>query len=61
VNIRFGKTLTHLPVLPKNARRTMKDPFAPKRPLWFQILSFLFTLALIALALWKLGFIQLPF
>lgn len=61
INIVFGKTLTHLAKLPKNARRTFKDPFAAKRPLWIRIMYWVIFLAAALLVIWKLGYIEIPF
>ena len=52
INTVFGKTLTQISKLPKNAIRDLRDPFVKKRnPLWY-VFWILITVAIIFLTLW---------
>jgi hypothetical protein len=53
INVPFGAALTQVAVLPKGARRQLRDPFAEKRRPWKLYLILLIVLALAAL--WALG------
>ncbi|MDD2286166.1 MAG: hypothetical protein PHQ11_12330 [Paludibacter sp.] len=57
INIEFGRTLTHLAELSKNARLNMLDPFSKKKNPILPILIILAVLALVAYYLWKYGII----
>lgn len=62
INIPFGNTLTQIASLPKNAKINTNDPFSSKgRPLWQIAILFLILIGLALYALWKFGFIILPF
>jgi hypothetical protein len=53
VNVPFGGALTHLAELPRGARRTLQDPFAPKSTPWRR---YLVAIVLLVLAgAWALG------
>ena len=55
INIPFGTSLTHMPVLPAGAHRSLVDPFAEKKSLWpFYVVIALGIAALVAL--WYYGF-----
>ncbi len=55
INIPFGTSLTHLPVLPEGAHRSLVDPFAEKKTLWpFYVVIALGIVALVVL--WYYGF-----
>jgi len=58
INIAFGRTLTDLAKLPKNAKLNIKDPFRKKRSPFLPILIILIIIAT-AIVLWKLGYISL--
>ena len=47
ISIGFGVTLTHTAVLPAGAERSLRDPYAARKPLWPWLL-----LVAVALALW---------
>ncbi|MDD4428654.1 MAG: hypothetical protein PHG64_09730 [Paludibacter sp.] len=53
INIEFGRTLTHLAELPKNAKLNMLDPFSKKKNPILPLLIILAVLALVAYFLWK--------
>jgi len=57
INIQFGRTLTHLAELPKNAKINMVDPFSKKKNPILPILIILVVLAFVAYYLWKYGII----
>lgn len=62
INIQFGRTLTHLAMLPKGAKVNLVDPFMKKRtPLWLVILILLAVIALAFFILCKLSIIKLHF
>ncbi len=58
INIAFGRTLTDLAKLPKNAKLNIKDPFRKKRSPVLPILIGIIIIAT-AIVLWKLGYISL--
>lgn len=59
INIIFGKTLTHLAMLPDNARVNLTDPFSKKkRPIVPALIIFLIVLAIAAYALWFYGYLN---
>ena len=63
ININFGRTLTHLAVLPKGANINLNDPFTKKKkPIVPAILALLVVAAVILYFLWKheIIHIQLP-
>jgi hypothetical protein len=45
INVPFGAALTALPVLPKGAERSLKDPYAEKRRPWGLYIFLLLILA----------------
>jgi len=52
INTRFGATLTHIAHLPKNSKRSLKDPFARKKvPTWLRI-TILAVLVAGAVSIW---------
>ena len=53
INIVFGRTLTHLAALPKNAHVNLVDPFKKKRSYRPFIIAVIIALASIAFLLWK--------
>lgn len=55
INIQFGRTLTHLAELPKNAKVNMVDPFSKKKNPILPILIILAVLAIVAYYLWRYG------
>ena len=56
INVPFGAALTQVAVLPKGARRQLRDPFAEKRRPWG---LYLILLALLAVAaLWYFGYLD---
>ncbi len=56
INIPFGTTLTGVAKLPKNAQRSLADPFAAKRTPWKRYV-FLLALTISAGVLWQKGYI----
>jgi hypothetical protein len=62
VNIQFGNTLTHLAVLPPNAKVNINDPFTKKKKPVLPALLFLIAVAAVAYyLLWKHGLIHIHF
>jgi hypothetical protein len=60
VNIRFGKALTQLAVLPENSKVNMNDPFTKKKRPFLTTFIILLALSLLVFALlWKFGFLVL--
>jgi hypothetical protein len=58
INIPLGAALTSTATLPKGAERAMKDPYAPKKPLWPWILLVLLLLGGVAFGLHKAGYLK---
>jgi hypothetical protein len=58
VNIPLGRSLTASATLPYGSERTLKDPYAPKRPLWVRSLKWIFLLGVIVFGLWKTGYLH---
>jgi hypothetical protein len=56
INIPFGTSLTASARLPENAERSLADPFAEKRTPW-RLYLFLAALLLVALVLWRYGYL----
>ena len=62
INIPFGNTLTQIASLPKNAKINTNDPFSSKgRPLWQIMLLFFVLIGIGLYALWRFGWIVIPF
>ncbi len=59
INIQFGRTLTHLAELPKNAKINMVDPFSKKKNPILPILIILAVLVIVAYYLWRYGVVSL--
>jgi hypothetical protein len=59
INIQFGRTLTHLAELPKNAKINTVDPFSKKKNPILPILIILAVLAIVAYYFWRYGVISL--
>jgi hypothetical protein len=59
INIQFGRTLTHLAELPKNAKVNMVDPFSKKKNPILPVLIVIAVLAFIAYYLLKYEIIKL--
>ncbi|MDD2413462.1 MAG: hypothetical protein PHR79_11180 [Bacteroidales bacterium] len=57
VNIAFGRTLTSLAKIPKNAKLNLKDPFKKKRKPIIPIVITIIIIAAAAYALWHWGYI----
>jgi hypothetical protein len=54
INIPFGTSLTALAELPKGAHRSLVDPYAEKKSLWYFTWTFLLLWGLMFLA-WYVG------
>lgn len=52
LSVPFGKTLTHMPEIPEGSKRSLRDPYAPKRSL-VPAIALLFIVA--ACAMWYFG------
>lgn len=57
INIPFGNTLTHLAVLPKNAKQNYTDPFKKKRNPWIPLFFILAIILLAIYLLWHFGYL----
>jgi hypothetical protein len=55
INIIFGRTLTHLAVLPDNSRLDLLDPFSKKKRPWIPVLIIALILFAAAFLLWYFG------
>lgn len=54
VNIIFGKTLTHLAVLPLNSKVNLIDPFqSKKKPIWPALIIIVILIALATFVMWR--------
>lgn len=58
VNIPLGTALTQCAVLPANSRRTLVDPYAPKKPLWFKIVFLLVILCGVGYVLYRFDYLN---
>ncbi|MCH7725701.1 MAG: hypothetical protein IH991_04365, partial [Planctomycetes bacterium] len=58
VNIPLGTALTQRAVLPENSRRTLVDPYAPKKPLWFKIVVLLVILCGVGYVLYRFDYLN---
>ena len=52
INIPLGNSLTALPTLPPGARRSLKDPYAPKKSIWARLALLLLVLGGVGYGLW---------
>ena len=57
INIPFGASLTSVAALPKEAQRSLRDPFAEKKRPW-KLYLFLLALLLAITVLWYEGYLQ---
>lgn len=58
VNLPLGGSLTALPHLPEGAKRSLVDPYAPKKSAWPRILTILVLLAVVAYGLYRFNFLS---
>ena len=58
VNIPLGTALTQCAVLPENSRRTLVDPYAPTKPLWFMIVFLLVILCGVGYVLYHFDYLN---
>jgi hypothetical protein len=58
INLPLGRMLTDTAVLPKGAERSLKDPYAPRKPLWPKLLFALLILGGLGYGAWRLGYLH---
>ncbi len=58
VNLPLGGSLTALPHLPEGARRSLVDPYAPKKRVWPRVILVLLLLAAVLFGLYRFNFLN---